>query len=102
MTRQRRDEPQCSPDDGPGRGVLAGGVDDGHQGHPADVADVVVDEELEAGHVYHSEVSVIQMVMRVVFFMIRKNIFQHVHEMFSVEVTLNLENNFPLAKAQIE
>ena len=29
------------------------------------------------------------MVMRVVFFMIRKNIFQHVHEMFSVEVTLN-------------
>ena len=77
------------PDHGPGLGVLAGGVDDGHQGHRADVADVVVDEELEAGHVYHSEVSVIQMVMRVVFFMNRKNIFQHVHEMFSVEVTLN-------------
>ena len=69
------------PDHGPGLGVLAGGVDDGHQGHPADVADVVVDEELEAGHVYHSEVSVIQMVM--------KSIFQHFQEMFSVEVTLN-------------
>ena len=73
------------PDHGPGLGVLAGGVDDGHQGHLADVADVVVDEELEAGHVYHSEVSVIQMVMRVVFFMIRKNIFQHVHEMLLKE-----------------
>ena len=61
------------------------------KGNVGIVADVIVDEELEAGHVYHSEVSVIQMVMRVVFFMIRKNIFQHVHEMFSVEVTLNFK-----------
>ena len=99
LSAERKEPP---PDHGPGLGVLAGGVDDGHQGHAADVADVVVDEELEAGHVYHSEVSVIQMVMRVVFFMIRKNIFQHVHEMFSVEVTLNLENNLSLAKAHIQ
>ena len=48
------------PDDGPGLGVLAGGVDDGHQGHPADVADVIVDEELKVCDVDQGQIAAVQ------------------------------------------
>ena len=77
-TKARTDQPppQCSPDDGPGRGVLAGGVDDGHQGHPADVADVVVDEELEVGEVDQGEVAIVQVVMRIVLLVFRNILHQ--------------------------
>ena len=85
-----RDEPQCSPDDAPGLGVLAGGVDDGHQGHPADVADVAVDEELEVGEVDQGEVAIVQVVMGVVLLLVFRNILQYLHQMFSVHVTLNV------------
>ena len=77
------------PDHGPGLGVLAGGVDDGHQGHPADVADVIVDEELEVGEVDQGEVAIVQVVMGVVLLVFR-NILQNLHQMFSVHVTLNV------------
>ena len=64
------------PDHGPGLGVLAGGVDDGHQGHPADVADVVVDEELEVGEVDQGEVAIVQVVMGIVLLVFRNILHQ--------------------------
>ena len=56
VIENNKEVPQPPPDHGPGLGVLAGGVDDGHQRHAADVADVIVDQELEVGQVDQGEV----------------------------------------------